>query len=173
MMRGDSQELSMVDCAYKSSLEPYHDGELDPERSRAFERHLHECAACSHELQKMHELCGLLMSARPREIEPGELARIHDAVEDVANRSIFRFAVGLSAVAASILIISSAWLYDGPAPGRFSVKDSRPSPQAWETWASTGRIEVPAGPRETGVAEADTIQWMNLSLGDRPSHDNR
>jgi len=162
----------MADCAYKSSLGPYHDGELDPERLREFERHLSGCDECSTELRQARELSKLLIAARPQDIEPHELAGIHDAIEEVANRSIFRFAMGLSAIAASILIVSAAWLYDG-TPARNPISRIQPSEEAWERLASTGQIEVPTGARETGVAQQKAIEWMAVSLGDSPAHERR
>jgi anti-sigma factor RsiW len=171
-MRKVLQESFMADCAYKSCLEPYHDGELAAERSREFERHLTGCEECSVELRQARELSKLLISARPHEIEPRELSSIHDAVDEIANRSILRFAMGLSAIAASILIVSAAWLYDGVPARTQIVQDSQPTEQAWERWASTGQIDLPARVQpETAMAQQKAIEWMAVSLGDSPPHE--
>lgn len=163
----------MADCAYRSSLGPYHDGELAPERSREFERHLSGCEECSVELRQARELSKLLISVRPQVIEPDELAGIHDAVDEVASRSILRFAMGLSAIAASILIVSAAWLYDGTPP-RSGISRVPTTEQAWERLASTGQIELSVGARETGVAQQQkTIEWMAVNLGDSSPHERR
>jgi anti-sigma factor RsiW len=162
----------MVDCRYKSSLEAYHDGELPPEQAQDIERHLTGCQACLHDLQRIRELSQLVASGRPEAIRADELARIHDAIEGVQNRSLFRFAAAMSAIAASILIISAAWLYDA-TPQRNVISQIPQTEHSWERLASTGQIELPAGAPETGLAERDTANWMAVSLGDGGGHGNQ
>lgn len=162
----------MLECAYKSSVGPYHDGELDAEQSRDFERHVLGCDECSAGLREAECLSKLLATGRSQDIEPDELARIHDAIDELSNRSLFKFAAGLAAIAASILIVSAAWLYDGSAPRSPINYSVAPVEQPWERLASTGQIELPQGAPETGVAERRTTEWMAVSLGAPSLHED-
>lgn len=159
----------MPECPSNSILQAYHDGQTSAERTREAERHVATCAACAAELARLRDLSALFHGARPEPIRPGELARLHEALDEAADgqdRRVLRLAVGLSAVAASILIISTAWLYDGPpgSSGRTNiVKSSGPQivtqVEAWQNIAA-GHVEEPAGARPTGTAMKSTIDWM-------------
>lgn len=163
----------MSQCTYQTSLESYYDGQARPELARQIESHLPTCAACSTELGRMAELSELLGAGRPEGIRPGELARLHEAVEAFEDRGILRLVVGLSAIAASILIISTAWLYDGPRPNTTRLVRTPTTEQTWERWASEGRIEVPSGARPTGTAMSDTTHWMIQETGGQAGHGTR
>ena len=158
----------MPECPFNSILQAYHDGQTSAERTREAERHVATCAACAAELARLRDLSALFHGARPEPIRPGELARLHEVVDEAADgqdRRVLRLAVGLSAVAASILIISTAWLYDGPPgrPGHTTVSTSSGSNasqrEAWQNIAA-GHVEEPAGARPTGTAMKSTIDWM-------------
>lgn len=155
----------MSDCPHKLKLQASHDGELAPGDALALHRHVLECPECAAELAEFRELSEWLSQRRPAEILPLELARIHRAVERSEDRGFLRLAVGMSGIAASILIVSAAWLHDGPRPATV-VSEVAPHQQSWEYLATTGRVQqVPQGVPETGVAEADTAKWMVTSLG--------
>lgn len=155
----------MLECSYQTSLASYYDGQAGPERAREVESHLLTCAPCSAELKRLAQLSELLRTVRPEGIRPDELARVHEAVEGVEDRGVIRMVFGLSAVAASILIISTAWLYDAPqapsGPVHVSVE------QPWERIASLGRPVQSDERRPTGTAMGtqETIDWMIQGTG--------
>jgi len=160
----------MSDCQYNSLLEAYHDGELRAGQIRALEEHLSACPQCTRALERIRNLSGIVAGAKPAsEILPIDLARIHAAIDGTEDRSLFRFAVGMSGIAASILIISAAWLYDGPRPSGPVQQGVANSEQSWEYLATTGRVreplDAPGVTRQTGVAETETTDWMLLKLG--------
>jgi anti-sigma factor RsiW len=163
----------MPNCLHISRLEAYHDGELSPDASREIEQHLPDCAECSREMERIRELSALLVPARAKDITPLEMARLHQAIDKVDDRSLVRFAVGISGIAASILIISAAWLHDAPRPVHGNGPTAR-TEQTWEHLASTGNVEkLPQGVPQTGVAEQrDATNWMVSSTGGRGSHGN-
>ena len=175
----------MSQCTYQSSLAAYHDGQMPPERVRELERHLPSCAACSAELRDLSQLSQLLGTARPEGNRPDELARAHAAVEEtehsgIENRGVMRLIVGLSAVAASVLIISGAWLYDAPQPTSLQISQHQPvAEQAWERWASAGPIASPINAPPAGMALRDdrnfqdTVDWMIVGMGGPVEHGSR
>lgn len=175
----------MSHCSYQSSLAAYHDGQTPPELARELERHLSTCAACSAELARLSQLSQLLIVARPEGIRPDELARAHAAVgraeeSGIEDRGVLRLIVGLSAVAASVLIISGAWLYDAPQPtsGQITLQQSVPE-QAWERWASAGPAASPLDVPPAGMARRDdtalrdTVDWMVVGMGGPVEHGSR
>jgi anti-sigma factor RsiW len=156
----------MSDCPDQSRIEAYHDRELSGAEAAALEAHLRECSDCAAEMARLRELSGVLATGRPEEILPIELARIHRAVERSDDRSLLRFSAAISAVAASVLIISSVWLLDGPQP-RPMMSVNQHAQQSWERLAAGRPFEEP---RETAVARVrDTTDWMVVGMGGRGS----
>ena len=149
----------MSDCPYKLRLCAYHDGELAPDSVADLDRHLDDCNSCRSQLEEMRELTTLLAPTRVERLSGIELARLHQAIDRSDDRSILRLASAVSAIAASILIVSTVWLYDGPRSS--GPLDSHDQPvTSWERLATTGQFEAPAGVHETGVAERSTTDWM-------------
>ena len=155
----------MPECSYQSSLESYYDGQARPELARQISEHLPACVQCTTELDRLAALSRLLGTARPEPIRPDELARLHQAVDGIEDRGVLRLVAGLSAVAASILIISAAWLYDGPAPSARPIGLGPATEQTWERIAGGYRVPQPAGARPSGTAMRDTTDWMIRGTG--------
>lgn len=167
----------MSQCSSQLSLEAFYDGQALPQVARELERHVATCVACTARLEALRQLSSALQTARPEPIRPDELARLHEAIneaaDDVQDRGVLRLVAGLSAVAASILIISAAWLYDGPAPGGGTIV-RRPVPeQTWERMAGGGAMPQPPGELPRGTAMRDTTNWMIHATGGAGEHDSR
>jgi anti-sigma factor RsiW len=171
----------MSGCQHHSRLSAYHDGELDEAASKAMEQHLVECEFCTHELAGLREVSRAMSGFDPGEITPIELARLHCELDRADEGSLIRFGMGFAAVAASILIISLAWIGQTPAqPLRVgSAQPARQFPE-WQRLAQGGEMRIPAlgegmEPRlpDTGVATKDTINWMLNGLQDPGTHASR
>lgn len=162
----------MSQCSLQTSLESFYDGQARPEVAREIERHLPTCAACAAELERLAQLSDLLGTIRPEPIRADELARLHQAVDGVEDRGVLRLVAGLSAIAASILIISSAWLYDGPRPVNRTIVDRAPQP-SWERMAAGGPMPEATGARPSGTAMRDTTNWMIQAMGGEREHGSR
>ena len=134
------------DCPYRSRLDAYHDGELDADAQEQFQSHLMACAACAAELRQMQRVSGLFNEMADEPMSGAAVARVHDAVdavEDEPSLGIGRIAAVLTALAASVLIVGSAWLWDAPGrPVRSPLVAGRivPTP-AWERVAMTLRTD--------------------------------
>lgn len=113
--------LMTHDCVFNSRLSAFHDGELDPAASREIQQHLQTCADCAGQLEEIRGMSSLFGSFGSDPITEDELARVHEAVDNVdaplqlERVSPFRIAGFLTAAAASILVISAAWLREMPA----------------------------------------------------------
>src|SRR2546430_873067 len=119
----------MVECPFQLRLDAYHDGELDAGERAGVEAHLAACPTCAAELAEMRALSARIgAAAAVGVIGSGESRGMHEAVRreaqevrDERERSIplLRTAGMLSALAASVLIISGAWLMElRPVGGR-------------------------------------------------------
>jgi hypothetical protein len=129
-------------------------------------------------LKRLAQLSRWLETARPESIRPEELARVHQAVENLDDRGVLRMIMGLSAVAASILIISAAWLYDGPRPTVNVVVQQSVAEQPWERVASSGPVVgqsagVPISGTASIQTQRDTTDWMIMGMGGPGEHGNR
>src|SRR2546421_1803159 len=106
----------MIECDFQLQLDAYHDRELDAEARRRFEQHLKDCPTCPAELAAMRALSARIEAATPDDINGDESARIHEAVNQADDAQPVSFPLRtaglLSALAASVLIISGVWLMD-------------------------------------------------------------
>lgn len=155
----------MNDCDLQR-LSVYLDDELAPPARAAVEAHVRACAGCAAELERLREFSRLLREARLDPITESELKRLHEAVdrERAAERSAWRLGLTLSGLAASVLVVSAAWLMESPAAR--PVSERAPilaSIEPWERMAMTLRAEpVPAPDPELPVrfADATLADWM-------------
>jgi len=133
-----------MNCKFSDQLEAYHDGELSAAAASALEAHLPTCPACSQRLSELAQISNLFAAAPVPRLSQMSRHRLHHKIADEMDRSLVRFAWGLSAVAASIMIIGSAWL--------MQVKEVVPAP------APT--VTAQAAPPWTGVPtslDGDTV----------------
>lgn len=151
----------MSDCPYEPRLSAYHDGELSPQASRELDGHVAGCAVCARHLADLRELSRLMAGARPRgEISPAQVSRLHEAIDQPDDRPLLRLGFGLSAAAASVLIVSLAWLSAAPREKRVVV--IAPAPQA--QWERLAALEPQAPPGDSETEFADATKWMLDSL---------
>ena len=159
----------MSGCQFQSKIAAYHDGELNEAASKEVELHLSGCITCREELKGLRDVSAAMGEFNPGDITPMELARLHRGIDRADEGSLVRFNVALIGMAASVLIISLAWIGQGPAQSGPSGRVTTNRPQ-WEEIA-TGQparpplIQDGTGPRlpDTGVAkgpDSDTIDWM-------------
>ena len=144
----------MAECRFQLRLDAYHDGELDAAERGRVEAHLATCATCAAELAEIRALSARIgAAAAVGAIDADEARGMHEAVRresravrDERERSIplVRTAGMLSALAASLLIISGVWLMElrpgsrGPRPGPIARTEIQPE---WERVAMTLRAD--------------------------------
>jgi hypothetical protein len=194
----------MADCSFHPQINAYHDGELDGATARLVSEHLSTCAACREELAVVEGISRLFVAKTHSQMLPLELARLHQRLDGAADRGVgkrpaemdfLRTAGMLSALAASIMVISGVWLAEFPSrhaaalsPGvavvpasdRISLPANIPD---WERTALRLRVEplpvMDNSPQnnQIGLADAGSIgdslvdsqvaDWMvaNLTAG--------
>jgi anti-sigma factor RsiW len=102
----------MSDCSFNQQISAYHDGELDSSRREEVERHLLQCPACSAELTELRKMSNLFVErAAPQpKLSQISLYRLHQQTQKVMEDGLVRIARAISAIAACVLVASSAWL---------------------------------------------------------------
>ncbi|HWE04590.1 MAG TPA: zf-HC2 domain-containing protein [Tepidisphaeraceae bacterium] len=155
----------MQECPFEARLSAFYDDELDAGTSGRLKAHLADCPSCSASLQSLRQVSRLIASAPVRSISLVGMARLHAAADAAARqRTVFPMAKALLAVAASALIVGSAWLVEIPGQTA-SPKESADvhSFDALDSLATGGRLAMPHGiAQETDVAQGPEplSQWM-------------
>jgi anti-sigma factor RsiW len=139
-----------MDCPHRKRLDAYHDGELGDAETRDLERHLETCTSCAAELDEIHKVSEAFAGLVPTDVSPGAMARAHAAAEDAfeqaaaaeGRRLLVRVAGVLTGLAASVLVVASAWLLEPPA-------------------APTGNVDVAVAPRP---ARGPAAEWERIAM---------
>jgi anti-sigma factor RsiW len=161
-------------------LGSYHDGELAADERQRIERHIGACARCAAELQALRETSAIFARHQFDDLAETELTRAHEAIEQAATEQpVWRLAMTLGAIAASVLIVSCAWLTALPASSSATSAPTeiaqRPIQRAepWEQMAMTLRPEPLGGARDntTRLADARLADWMLQGLSGKSSSD--
>lgn len=142
-------------------LGAYHDGELDAAGRERFEKHLAECSACSAELARLREASKLFGDYPFQDITENELSALHRAIDQSDDFQVWRIGGTLGLIAASILVVSFAWLRTIPAstakPGQQAPMVAQKPVPAWE------RVAVQLRP-DPMVEEQDDLARVDMML---------
>jgi anti-sigma factor RsiW len=101
----------MNTCLYGNQISAYYDGELNPQQRASFEQHLSSCPECRVELNQTRRLSSLLTSAAPRQISPSVRQNLYALAPEIGQGVYIRIAEWTTALAASVLIAASAWIF--------------------------------------------------------------
>ena len=159
-------------CPNSQTLGAYHDCELDVAAADEIRGHIAVCHQCRGYLEELNALSAAIDDdAEVLCALPIEMARIQSSVrisvrKAVTGTSLRRTAALLGALAASVLVISAAWLLD---PDRDAVQGgSADAPVAlapeWERLACT--LHAEPRPAATGdlspysLRYAAVVDWM-------------
>jgi len=181
--------MSDDECPFQLRVQAYHDGELDgdPAALQSVEAHVKSCRVCAAELRGVRELSKRFDPiAVSTDWEPtaDEVRRMHAAVEDEAVEergagSLFRFGGMLAGLAASVLIISAAWLAEWSPSSPSSVSSPGSSGQIvaraedadWQRVASSAQADPRPkvttqsdSPYATHLADKQVSGWMIFNL---------
>jgi anti-sigma factor RsiW len=141
-----------MDCGFDEQLEAYHDGELSAAQASALEAHLPTCPTCSQRLAELAQMSNLFAAAPIPHLSQISLHRLHHKVADEMDRGLVRLAWTLSAVAAVIMVVASAWLMrieNTPAAAPIITAQAAPP---WAGVPASVEIEVVSREAATPVA---------------------
>lgn len=105
----------MTSCPSIEKIEAYYDDELTGEARLSIERHLGECPECEAALTRLRAISSAFGAQEPK-LSQISRHRLHLKVDQLLaegrtiERGLARIAWMLSGVAASVLLIGSAWL---------------------------------------------------------------
>jgi anti-sigma factor RsiW len=151
----------MSECERLSSVGAYHDGQLPPEGRLAMQAHLEHCGQCAAELAALRRLSALLAGQPAPELSAHFMGRLRGTVVMAGWRSTRRLTAALTALAASVLVACTAWLFTASASGG----TAEPAASSWEA-----RAVLPAEATTAASTEEDRLaMWMvqELSTGER------
>ena len=174
-----------MECDQTQRLNAFHDGELSARDAAEVVRHLEACSACRAELETLQRMSRVFAALPTPSISAAALSRAHALVDRVASldsmadaepavdSSVRRMAFALTSLAASILIIATAWMFVGD-PGETNAQPQIAIVQQpqWERVAMTlraDRFDLPEGSPTQMLADASSndarvADWMIRSL---------
>jgi len=165
-------------CKYQLLLSAYNDYELDAITRQQVADHADNCLQCANALQNLQKLSARFAFATATldsTIDLAAMVGMHRAVErsiqsDSSRRSLFRTVGLLTAVAASVLIISGVWLLDSRSRSQMeSQSAAKPRDEATSTASDWERVAITlrAQPRPAIIGDspftphyAESIHWM-------------
>jgi anti-sigma factor RsiW len=151
-------------CEFNSTVDAYHDGELDAAAAERFEAHVANCPSCQAELRAVRAMSQLMQTRMPAtpEMPARAMARLHDEVNRVMERSLLRLAGSFAAIAATVLIAATVGLMTLSSQ-RGGGGGAVAAPQAWESSAFVGQsTDTSAQSTSDGAFEPEMIV-MDLS----------
>ena len=163
----------MATCEYERHLSAFHDGELPAGLAAEMERHLEACQACRDELRRLKGISSFISASVDTQYVPDEAMRQwRGCVRPARDQTVLRMTHMLSAVAAAVLILCSAVLWQHWQGRTDRVAQST----AWESAAvrtASPRIRGLAG-QLTGNSEASAdVQLANSILADQSGRRNQ
>lgn len=103
----------MDSCSYGSIVDAYHDGELPADERIAFETHLAICPPCRADLAQTRQLAAFIAAAPKRAMSSSARQALFDLAPLIGERAYLRIAEWTTALAASVIIAASVWLFYG------------------------------------------------------------
>jgi anti-sigma factor RsiW len=165
------------ECPLAPLVGQYCDDELDPFARRQFKLHLDHCPSCTDAVARVRELSDWFAPVRAAEPKPELLGRLHDSVHEEGDfedkrrvSAALPMARMLLALAASVLIVAGAWLFDGagaPATPKPPMSQRLAQAQPWERTALTLEVEPPYDASGLRPDQERLLDWMVASL-DKP-----
>jgi anti-sigma factor RsiW len=150
----------MDTCQYENRISAYYDGELNDADRNAFEQHLSACPACQTELQQ-HRLLSAFMKLAPRK-QLSQRARqdLYALAPAVGEGVYLRIAEWTTALAASVLIAASLWLFH-THPGQPNSETAVLSPVVLNPPQAHDASDLPDDPQLIDYVTASAAAGQN------------
>lgn len=160
------------------ALSAYLDREQNPADRAAMEHHLADCASCRGDLDGLRKVSQAFAAYPYADLTPAERSAVHAvlaaAIESAADAPLLRLGAMMGLIAASVLVVSAAWLVAlppaRPTVGGTALAAAAP-PAEWERIATTLHVDAPhALDDQVYLADANLDEWMlnSLERGEQP-----
>jgi anti-sigma factor RsiW len=147
----------MDTCPNSNQVSAYHDGELNGSQRSAFEQHLAACPACQAELSDCRRLSAFITAAPVRRMTTRIRQDLYALAPEVGQVVYLRIAEWTTALAASVLVAASAWIFYGrPQLQSSSVVASEITPIVLYPPTTHDASEMPEDPQ--------LVDWVNVNL---------
>jgi anti-sigma factor RsiW len=100
----------MASCGFENKIAAYHDGELDAAQRANVEMHLGQCEDCRRALSELRAMSGLFATSEQPRLSQISRYRLHRSVDAAMDQGLLRLAWTMSGIAASVVLLGSAWL---------------------------------------------------------------
>lgn len=154
----------------RQTLGAYHDGELPEDQRRSVEEHVRACPVCADMLRSLDDTSAIFAQHAFDELTADELARVHEALDQAESQPLLKLVRVLTVVAASILLISCAWLMELPSTaGSIARQPVIRHAEPWEQVATSLRPDPLSLIQDDPIrfANADIAEWMLAGLNRR------
>jgi anti-sigma factor RsiW len=101
----------MGTCQYETVVSAYHDSELGEGARASFEQHLSACPPCQNELQQLRRMSAFMKAAPSKHLSAQAKQDLYALAPAVGEGVYLRIAEWTTALAASVLIAASLWLF--------------------------------------------------------------
>jgi len=101
----------MTTCLYSNQISAYYDGELNTGQVSSLEAHLAVCPVCQAELNQTQRISALIASAHKPAMSQRVRQNLYALAPEVGQGVYLRMAEWTTALAASVLIAASAWIF--------------------------------------------------------------
>lgn len=167
-----AERMDMAPCPYENRLDRYHDGEMDEPSRSAMVHHLSECAQCRGAMVELQRLSELFRGTDAVQMTPMQRerlrSRVRAAIDSEADPRLTRMLRFWAAAAASVLIVSAAWLAETPHPT--TPRQALAPAPAWERMAMTLQPDLSPTPElgePTRLADAHLADFILDSLTEK------
>jgi anti-sigma factor RsiW len=121
----------MSQCERSRLVNAYHDCELSDSERLMMAAHLSDCPLCAQDLKQLRQVSRLLTEAHRPRLTADTMKRLHEGVGRAREHMVMRTAEMLTAAAATVLVVCTAWLWQVSG----SVESTPVAP--WEDTAQT------------------------------------
>jgi len=147
----------MDSCPNSIQVNAYHDGELSGTQRSAFEQHLARCVPCQAELAQIRRLSAVISAAPARRMNTQVRQNLYALAPEVGQVVYLRIAEWTTALAASVLIAASVWIfYSRPQPQASGAVADAVTPVLLYPPTSHDASEMPEDPQ--------LVDWVNVNL---------
>jgi len=147
----------MDTCPNSIQVSAYHDGELSSAQRSAFEQHLATCPPCQTELADLGRLSAFIAGSPKRVMTPRVRQDLDALAPEVGQVVYLRIAEWTTALAASVLIAASVWIfYSRPAAQPNTIVADGVTPVLLNPPTVHDASEMPEDPQ--------LVDWVNVNL---------